>query len=308
MLGVPWKNARGAHAFARPTLESIVVPAGASEPGALHHALTQLAEQDPLIDLHRVGPERELALSLYGEVQKEVVQATLASGFGLDVAFHETTTIHIERPAGTGEAVELLSKNGSTPFLAGVGLRVEPAPPEGGLVYRLEVELGSMPFSFFRATEETVRETLLQGLYGWQVTDCAVALTYCGYYPRQSHAHQTFDKSMSSTAGDFRALTPIVLARAVRRAGTVVEEPVHRFDLEVPADTLGAVLPALGRLGAVPGPPAAHGAVARIAGEIPAANAHALRGRLPGLTRGEGVLETAFARYRPARGAAKMAS
>ena len=38
-------------------------------------------------------------------------------------------------------------------------------------------------------------------------------------------------------------------------------------------------------------------------GEIPAARVHELRRQLPALTRGEGVLETAFDRYEPVRGA-----
>ena len=108
-----------------------------------------------------------------------------------------------------------------------------------------------MPSAFFTAVEETVRETLRQGLHGWEVTDCVVTMTHSGYWPRQSHAHATFDKSMSSTAGDFRDLTPLVLMAALRRAGTAVLEPMHRFRLEIPADTLGAVLPALARVDGV---------------------------------------------------------
>ena len=46
-----------------------------------------------------------------------------------------------------------------------------------------------MPLAFFKAVEETVRETLRQGLHGWQVTDCTVTMTHSGYWPRQSHAH-----------------------------------------------------------------------------------------------------------------------
>ena len=55
------------------------------------------------------------------------------------------------------------------------------------------------------------------GRHGWRVVDCAVTMTHSGYAARQSHAHGVFDKSMSSTAADFRALTPIVLMRALRR-------------------------------------------------------------------------------------------
>jgi ribosomal protection tetracycline resistance protein len=129
-------------------------------------------------------------------------------------------------------------------------------------------------------------------------------MTHSGYWPRQSHAHATFDKNMSSTATDFRNLTPMVLRAALARAGTAVHEPVHRFDLEVPADALPAVLPVLARLDAVPRSPTVHGDRCVLDGEIPAARIHELEQRLPGLTRGEGVLDTAFARYRPVRGPA----
>ena len=114
--------------------------------------------------------------------------------------------------------------------------------------FRLEVELGSMPYAFFTAVEETVRETLRQGLHGWQVTDCAVTMTHSGYWARQSHAHGGFDKSMSSTAGDFRNLTPLVLMDALQQAGTGVYEPMHRFRLETPGRHARPVLPVLARL------------------------------------------------------------
>jgi ribosomal protection tetracycline resistance protein len=265
----------------------------------LHVALTQLAEQDPLIDLRQDERRGEVSVSLYGEVQKEVIQATLREEFGLDVTFRETTTVCVERPVGVGSAVEL---KGANPFLATVGLRVSPGPP--GITFELGVELGSMPYAFFKAVEETVHETLREGLYGWQVTDCLVTMTHAGYFPRQSHAHAVFDKSMSSTAGDFRLLTPLVLMAALRSAGTTVLEPVHRFRLSAPSDTFAAVSPVLAALGGVP----ALGSLSSLEGDIPAAAVHALERRLPSLTRGEGVLESAFDRFSPVRGAAPTRS
>ena len=98
---------------------------------------------------------------------------------------------------------------------------------------------------------------------------------------------------MSSTAGDFRDLTPLVLRRpSPRRHGPY--EPVHRFRLELPGDTLGDVLPVLARLRAIP--QLVDGA---IEGTIPVAHIRELQVRLPALTRGEGVLETGFAGYVP---------
>jgi ribosomal protection tetracycline resistance protein len=300
-IGTPRTAAPGRQSFAPPTLETVVVPRRRADRGALRVALDQLAEQDPLIDLRQDELRQEISVSLYGEVQKEVIQATLANDFGVDVTFRATTTICIERPDGTGAAAEILGEE-PNPFLATVGLRIDPAPIGSGVEFRLEVELGSMPFAFFRAVEETVKETLRQGLHGWEVTDCTVTMTHSGYAARQSHAHAVFDKSMSSTAGDFRNLTPLVLMSALRRAGTRVYEPMHRFQLEIPADTLGAVPPVLVQLGGVPQATAIRGPTCTLEGEVPAARVHELRRQLPALTRGEGILETAFERYHPVRG------
>jgi ribosomal protection tetracycline resistance protein len=289
------------HHFAPPTLETVVVPVSREDKGRLRAALAQLAEQDPLIDVRQDDIRQEISVSLYGEVQKEVIQATLATDYGLDVSFRETTTICIERPGGVGAAAEIL-REPPNPFLATVGLRIEPAAVDSGVEFRLEVELGSMPLAFFRAVEDTLRDTLQQGLYGWQVTDCTVTMTRSGYLARHSHAHQGFAKEMSSTGADFRGLTPLVLMSALKQAGTVVCEPIHRFRLEAPAETLGPLLSALGRLHAIPGVPTTQGTWCTLEGDISAARVHKLRLELPALTRGEGVLECTFDRYEPVSG------
>ncbi|WP_427893113.1 GTP-binding protein [Kribbella sp. GL6] len=287
--------------FAPPTLETVVTPRRPSDKGNLQVALTQLAEQDPLINLRQDDLRQETSVSLYGEVQKEVIETTLATEYGIAVDFRETTTICVERIAGTGQAVEF-NKKDPNPFLATVGLRVEPAPVDAGVTFELEVELGSMPYAFVKAVEETVRETLRQGLHGWQIPDARVVMTHSGYSARQSHAHAVFDKSMSSTAGDFRFLTPLVLMTALQQAGTTVHEPLHRFRLEIPTDTTRAVLATLARLRAIPQAPALAAETSTLEGEIPAAAVYQLEQQLPALTRGEGVLESSFERYQPVTG------
>ncbi|MET9552821.1 translation factor GTPase family protein [Streptomyces sp. NPDC006645] len=288
VIGDPATATAARHHFSPPTLATVVVPGEGTAKGAVHAALTQLAEQDPLINLRQDEIRQEISVSLYGEVQKEVIQATLADEYGVDVTFRETTTICIERVAGTGSAAEVMGKE-PNPFLATVGLRVEAAPPGSGVEFRLEVELGSMPYAFMKAVEDTVRATLREGLYGWTVPDCAVVLTRDGYAPE-------------TTAADFRLLTPLVLMAALKDAGTIVCEPMHHFRLDVPADTLGTVLPALARRRAVPHAPSAHGASYVVEGEIPAAQVHALEQQLPTLTSGEGVLEASFAHHQPVQG------
>ncbi|GAA2811149.1 elongation factor G [Crossiella cryophila] len=287
-VGRPHPRSASRPQFAPPTLETVVLPSDPRDRGALHQALTRLAEADPLINLRRDETRQEIAVSLYGEVQKEVIEATLAAESGLAVEFRETTTLCLEGVRGTGSALEVMGAG--NPFFATVGLRVDPGPPGSGPRFGYETELGALPLAFFTAIEDTVLTTLGQGLHGWPVTDCLVTLTQSGF------------SSVHSTAGDFRSLTPLVLMAALRQAGTEVLEPLHRFELDLPADALTAVRPALARLDAVPGETTPHGATYRLAGELPAANVHALQRQLPGLTHGEGVLDCAFAGHRPVRG------
>jgi ribosomal protection tetracycline resistance protein len=292
------------HHFPPPTLETVILPRNPADNGAMRVALAQLAEQDPLINVRQDDALRETYISLYGEVQKEVIGSTLADEFGIGVTFRTTTTICIERPVRTGGAVERI-REPANPFLATVGLRVEPAAAGSNVRFRVAVDvLGTMPMAFFRAVEDTVRETLRQGLRGWEVTDCVVTMTHSGYYPRQSHAHQRFSKAMSSTGEDFRGLTPLVLMEALAQAGTAVCEPIQRFRLDVPADTLAALLPALARIEAVPRLQVVHGLACTLEGDVPASRVHDLRQQLPALTGGDGVLESTFDRYESVSGRA----
>jgi ribosomal protection tetracycline resistance protein len=82
----------------------------------------------------------------------------------------------------------------------------------------------------------------------------------------------------------------------------VVCEPVVRAVLEIPPATIGAVLAALGRLDAAVEAPAQRSSHSTVEAVLPAARAQDLQRQLPGLTSGEGVLDTTFAGYQPVTG------
>ena len=271
--------------FARPSMETIVRARRASDGAALHAALVSLADQDPFIST-RVSSDGQSSVLLYGEVQKEVIAATLADMYGLEAMFSPTQIVHLERPVAVGTAYEHIGHG----FAATIGLRVEASAPGAGVLYRREVELGSLPLAFHKAIEESVRHMLEQGVYGWPVTDAVVTLTHCGYW------------SPISVAGDFRDLTPLVLARALAMAGTRVFEPCHRFDLEVPFERLGPVTAQLAQLGARIDETTSVGASWHITGEIPARLVHTFQQRLPGLSGGEGTWSSRPSGDRPVAG------
>lgn len=290
-----------AHHFAPPTLEARITPDQHSQHVALRAALAQLVEQDPLINI-RSSPSGELAVSLYGEVQKEVIEATLAADYGIAVTFRETSPLYIERPVGVGAAEEILNSP-TNPFHAAVGLRVEPAD---GFAFRLEVDYQSVPLYVYRnidefagAMEEYVRAALREGLYGWAVNDCLVTMTSSNYHIADGPPSR---RGPDSTAADFRKLTPLVLMRALHRARTRVCEPMSLARIDAPVTSMGSVLSMLAQQGAAVQAQVVRGDNVRIEAELPAERLQALQRRLSPATNGDGVLESSFAGYQPVRG------
>jgi ribosomal protection tetracycline resistance protein len=308
-VGEPPPGAEATARFPRPALEAVVYPLNPAEAGSLRAALAQLAEQDPLIDVRQDDHRHEIAVSLYGEVQKEVIQATLERDYGIAAEFRETTTVCIERPARAGEAVEVIrakthtnitgrsSPESTNPFKATLALRIEPAAFGSGLAFRSEADHRLVPLYLFHDVptfvgqmETYVREALEEGLAGWQVTDCVVTMTESGYM------------SPETAPADFRRLTQLVLAQALEQAGTWVCEPLADISLEMPAQTGPGVLAALGRLGGrVTGQFSANGQ-SHASAVLPVARVRTLQHQLPGLSMGEGILEARPGGYQPVGG------
>ena len=291
--------------FSPPTLESVVVASNPDDRARLRAALTQLAEQDPLINVQQNEVLNEDSVSLYGEVQKEVIESTLETDYALDVDFQEPTPIHIERPLRRGESIEVLHSD-TNPFLATIGLRVDPAPVGSGVEFRLDIEPVTAPLylyktldSFSEHMERYVRETLREGLHGWEVADCVVTMTTCTYSVPDGPPSK---RGPLSTSRDFRRLTPIVLMHALERARTAVCEPVVRVRLEVPAESVGAVLAVVGQLGAQAEMESLRGDLATVDTVLSILAAQNLQRELSRLTSGEGVLESTFIGYEPVTG------
>jgi ribosomal protection tetracycline resistance protein len=305
-IGEPPRGEAVTARFPRPALEAVVFAKRPEEAGSLRAALNQLAEQDPLIAVRQDDLRHEIAVSLYGEVQKEVIGATLERDYGIVADFRETTTVCIERPAGVGEAEEVIHAKTKTnitgrssplstnPFMATLAFRIEPAAAGSGIEFLADVEPRFIPLYLFRTSgafvgqmESFVHETLAEGLAGWGVTDCRVTLTDCGYA-----------SPVTSTA-DLRRLTQLVLMTALDRAGTWVCEPLSDLALEMPASTAPGVLGMLGRLGGrVTGQFSANGWT-RASAVLPAARVRILQQQLPGLSMGEGILESRPDGYQP---------
>ncbi len=293
--------------FAPPTMASVIQPRDPADGARLRVALDELAEQDPLIGVRLDGDANEISVLLYGEVQKEIVQSTLEDDYGIVVEFRETTTIYVERPTRPGEAAELLTSD-ANPFMATVGLRVDPGPEDSGVRVVLDVDKRSMPLFIYKSEgrfvdhmTQYVRRALARGPYGWEVIDCVVTLTKCGYYIGDGPTKPTVPMARTSSA-DFRLLTPLVVSQAVVRAGTRVCEPTVRLRVDSPSGTTGELLEAIVQLGGSVEESRARGGVSTIEARMSADGLRVLQRKLAGLTGGEGSLESVSDGYQPVRG------
>jgi ribosomal protection tetracycline resistance protein len=265
--------------FVEPQMEATIEAKQREKHHALYEALIELSEEDPLVKVVKDDIHNELCIRLFGEVQKEVIETTLYEKYNLDVTFSNTKIVCIEKPIGIGNAVERMGER-NNPFYATIGFKIERGTLGCGITYKLDVELGSLPLAFHKAIEDTVIETLKQGLYGWEVTDIVVTLTHSGY------------GSSVSTAGDFRKLTPLVLIEALKQAGTAVYEPVNEFELTVPTHAISTAMYRLSSIHATFTEPIMHHDFFHLTGTIPMAKTEEFKRSLHSFTEGEGIFLT----------------
>ncbi len=214
--------------FTQPNLEASIKAVNSIDDNKLFNTLNLLSNEDPNIQLSLDYNSKTIKIRLFGEIQKEFIQHTLEVDYEIPVEFGETNVVYIEKPIGKGIYIEEIGKK-ENPFLATIGLKVEPFETDNTLIYKVKTEKGALPQSFYNAIEESVRITLEQGLYGWEVKGIKVTLIQVGYI------------SPDSTAADFRNLTPIVLMNALNKAKTIVYEPINEFNLHVNSNHLDKV-------------------------------------------------------------------
>lgn len=270
----------------RPALETVVRPVDPARRRDLRSALQELADEDPLIAVRL--DDGEIAVSLYGDIQRQVLADRLVEEFGVAAEFSPPAAMHIERPTGSGTGLETMG--GDHRLTATVGLSIAPGRAGSGVRYVRPTEFnGVLPRAFHAAIAETVPRTLAVGPHGWPVTDAVVTLTATGY------------DSATSTASDFRLLVPLVLAGALAEAGTTPYEPLLRLEIDLPTADCSRAMTELLRRGASVEAPKIDDHACVLTGMLPATAVYQLNRDLASFTGGEGVLVTRHGGWRQLR-------
>ncbi len=218
-----------AYRLATPYLTVKVSPVDPAALPALVTAVRELCDEDPLMDYKWVSGEREIHISITGEIQREIIEVLLRERYGLAAVFSEPSVIYRETPARTGVGFEAYTM--PKPCWAVVKLGIEPLPRGSGVVY----DEGHVPHNrLFYKYQAHIRKSLFdsleQGNYGWELTDMRVTLLDGEHHTIHTHPL------------DFFVATPMALMDGIRNTGTTLLEPMLDARITVPSPLLGQVI------------------------------------------------------------------
>ena len=214
--------------IAVPLLQVQVYPEKEEDLPALVSALSELSDEDPLLDLLWLPDERELHLKITGTIQLEVLEELIAQRFGLHAAFSKPTVIYKETPAAKGVGYE--SYTWPKPCWAQVELTIEPLPRGSGVVFESAIKEKQIFYRYQNHIRTSVFQNLKQGVYGWEVTDAKITLT--GGSHHTIHTHPL----------DFFVATPVALLDGLTNCGSILLEPMLSVEMSAPEETLGRIL------------------------------------------------------------------
>ena len=209
-----------------PTLTVQVYPQNPARLDALVEAVRCLEEEDPLLNVRWQEEERQLHLQLMGKVQMEIISTILKKRFKLDAVFEQPSVIYKEAPRGEGLGMVSMT----SPYFAELKLQVEPLPKGSGVRFESLLSTDYIFAKFQREVEQTIPLALKEGNYGWEVTDIKVSLI------------GGISDSIATNPSDFRAITPIAVADAVKASGTVLLEPMLSFEVKVGREETGTII------------------------------------------------------------------
>jgi len=251
---------------------------------ALVAALTELTDEDPLLDLLWIREERQLHLKITGTIQLEVIAALLKARFGLEAHFSEPCVIYKETPAGKGVGFEAYTM--PKPCWAVVELSVEPLPRGSGIVFESVIKERQLLCRYQNHVAQSIRDCVGQGVLGWEVTDAKITLT--GGEHHTVHTHPL----------DFFVATPVAFLRALTDSGSTLLEPIVEVTLSGPESVLGKVIGDILHMRGAFDPPAIDREVFLLTARLPVATSLDYPVAFRSLTSGKGIYSSRFFGYR----------
>ena len=254
--------------------------------------LRQLEEEEP--ELHIVwNPQlNEIHAQVMGEVQIEILKNMIQERFGISVEFGSGNIVYketIEEPVeGTGHFEPLR-------HYAEVHLLLEPGEPGSGLEFAVSCSEDMLDKNWQRLILTHLEEKAHKGvLTGSDITDMKITLV-----AGKAHLKHT-------EGGDFRQATYRAVRQGLRKARSVLLEPVYEYRLEVPSDMVGRAMTDIRKMYGTFQGPEIEGEMSVLTGVAPVVTMGGYQSEVTAYTRGRGRLSCTLKGYQPCHNAEEV--
>ena len=245
--------------------------------------LLKLEEEIP--ELHIVWNERlgEIHAQVMGEVQIEILKSLIRDRFRLDVEFGDGNIVYKETIL---EPVEGVGHFEPLRHYAEVHLLLEPAERGSGLSFDTVCSEDVLDRNWQRLILTHLEEKKHLGvLTGSEITDMKITLL-----TGRAHIKHT-------EGGDFRQATYRAVRQGLRKAKSILLEPVYEYRLEVPADLVGRAMADIQRMNGKFSGPELEGEMAVLTGTAPVSTMRGYPREVTAYSRGRGRISVALSGY-----------
>ena len=189
--------------------------------------IRQLADEDPNLHI-KIGNDKDVMVSLMGEIQIEILKSMMKERFDVDVSFDQGQIIYKETIRDTVEGVGHFEP---LRHYAEVHLLLEPLNRDEGLIFTTHVKEDVLEKRYQRLVLTHLLEKEHIGvLTGSPITDMKVTLV-----AGRAHLKHT-------EGGDFREATYRALRQGLKMAESILLEPYYTYRLEIDKNYLSRAI------------------------------------------------------------------
>jgi len=250
----------------------------------LIQAISELSDEDPLMNYEWEPNLRELVIRVMGKIQLEVLEFLIMERYGLAITFSQPSVIYKETPASRGIGLERYTM--PKPCWAVVKLQADPLPRGSGFQYESAVHVSVLQHRYQNHVATAVRSAIKQGRLGWEVTD--VKFTLIDGEDHKFHTHPM----------DFFLATPIAVMKALDDAGSVLLEPLVKLRLTADETFISRIIgDIIGMRGEFDSPVISNGKVT-LEAIVPVSASMDYYIKFSSLTSGRGIISSDFHSYK----------
>lgn len=252
---------------------------------AMFLKLKQLEEEEPELHIVWNAAANEIHAQVMGQIQIEILKNIILERFQTEAEFGAGSIVYKETIENT---VEGAGHYEPLRHYAEVRLLLEPGNRGSGLTFASDCSEDILDKNWQRLILTHLAEKEHKGvLTGSEITDMKITLV-------NGRAHLKHTEG-----GDFRQATYRAVRQGLKRAKSVLLEPVYEYQLEVPAELIGRAMTDIRQMSGTFAAPEIYGDTAILKGTAPVAKMRGYQTEVTAYSKGHGRIFLSLKGYEP---------